>query len=218
MFRNDVVENHVQTSAEVHEEGGEGSPGVVAVLIPSQHQESKADVEGHEADQHLHHQRDDDPDRLLLDLWLQLRGLTVKETMDNDQVAPDHDEQRNQEKKYQSGEVQRVNSFQVNDVRNLEAGRGGGGGCVWVFIEQQEGDGGGQGHYPDAHTRHHGLARVFKFLGIFRLYDGHVSISTNKGKKPQSNTWVKHCESSKNLAKVLSKRPFTFCVIKHPKG
>ena len=45
MFRNDVVENHVQTSAEVHEEGGEGSPGVVAVLIPSQHQESKANVE-----------------------------------------------------------------------------------------------------------------------------------------------------------------------------
>lgn len=119
MFGNDVVENHIQTGAEVHEEGGEGSPGAVAVLFPVQHQEGEARVEGQEADQHLHQERDDDPYGLLLDLGLQLRCLAVQETVNDDQVAPNHDEHRDQEEEHQSSEVQHVDGFEVDDVREL---------------------------------------------------------------------------------------------------
>lgn len=119
MFGNNVVENHVQTRTEVHEEGGEGSPGAVAVLFPIQHQESKAHMEGQEADEHLHQERDDDPDGLLFDLGFQLRCLAMEETVNDDQVAPNHDEHRDQEEEYQSSEVQHIDGFEVNDVRDL---------------------------------------------------------------------------------------------------
>lgn len=111
MFGNNVVENHIQTGAEVHEEGGESSPGFVTVFFPVQHQESKTDVEGHEANEHLQQECDDDPYGLLLDLGFQLRCPTMEETVNNNHIAPNHDEQRDQKEKYQSSEVQHIDCF-----------------------------------------------------------------------------------------------------------
>lgn len=131
LFRNDIIKYNIQAGTEIHEEGGEGCPGIVSCVFVLQHHEGEANVEGHKADEYLSNQSNYDSYGSLLGLRLQFGSLATDEIVNNDEIAPHHNNQGNQKEEYQSGKVQHIYFPQVDDIEHFQAG-GRIRGFVWI--------------------------------------------------------------------------------------
>ncbi len=160
LLRHNVEEYDVQHCARVHQEGGEGPPGVVTPLTAGQQHGNETDVERHKAHQHLNDQCDDDPDGLLLDFGLQFGRAAVDEVVHDDNVTSHHDAHRHQEEEDDTCEVDGIVTAQVDYVVHLDAG---GIVCVAVrvFLQENKRSCAAQGHDPDSRTGQQGFTDTF---------------------------------------------------------
>lgn len=121
LLRHNVEEYDVQHCTRIHQEGGEGPPGVETLPTAGQQHGNKADVERHKAHKHLYDQCDDDPDGLLLDFGLQFGRAAMDEVFYDYNVTAHHDAHRHQEEEDDSCEVDGIVTAQVDDVVHLDA-------------------------------------------------------------------------------------------------
>ncbi|KAG9349562.1 hypothetical protein JZ751_028010 [Albula glossodonta] len=216
LLGHNVVEYDIQHRAEVHQEGGESSPGAVLMAAVLQEQHHKADVEGHKAHQYLHDEGDDDPHRLLLDLRLELGGAPVDQVVHDDSVAAHHDADGHQEEADEPDEVDRVVLPQMDNVAGLGAG-GEVGGAVGVVVGEEEGGCTAQGHDPHTDAGHNGFAHVLELLAVAGLHYGHIAVSADQGEEPQGHTGVKDGQGSTDPTEYVAKGPLIQPIVNHAK-
>lgn len=137
LLGDDVVQDHVQDCAEVHQESGEDGPRAVSAIFVSPNQaEHQDNVEWHETHQNLGDQCEDDADGLLLHFGFEFRGATVDQIVHNNDIAACHQEYGNQEKEDEAHKVDAIVVPHVYDVLHLDAG-GKVGGIIRVFIKEE---------------------------------------------------------------------------------
>lgn len=174
-------------------------------------------MKGHKTHQDLYNERDDNPDGLLLHLRFEFRGAAVDQIINNHNIATDHYAYGNKEVEEEPYEVDGVVVAHVDDVLHLDAG-GEVGDEIGVIGRGEQGQGAAQCHKPHAQTRHHGLGDVPQLLDVLWLDNGHVAISTDQSKQPQSHAGVENGEGRTDPAEELTKGPVVLVVVNHPKG
>lgn len=171
-------------------------------------------MERHKTHQHLDNQCDDNPDGLLLHFRFEFRGAAMDQIIHNDNIAANHYKYGNQEEEDESHKVDWVVMAHVDDVLHLDAG-GEVGNLIGVMLREEQGYSAAQSHYPHPQTRHHGLWDIPQLFTVLWLDDGHVAVSTDQSKQPQSDAGVEDGESCTDSAENISEGPIVLVVVNH---
>lgn len=168
----------------------------------------------HKTHQHLDNERDDNPDGLLLYFRFEFRGAAMNQIVHNDDIAADHYANGDEEEKDKSHKVDGVVMAHVDDVLHLDAG-GEVRSPVRVLLGEEQWYRTTHGHDPDPNTAHHSLRDVSQLLAVLWLDNGHVTVSANQGKQPQSHARVENGEGCHDSTEKISKRPVVLVVVYH---
>lgn len=174
-------------------------------------------MERHKTNQHLDNQCDDNPDGLLLNFRFEFRGAAVDQIIHNDNIAANHYTYGNQEEENEPHKVDGVVMAHVDDVLHLDAG-GEVGDAIGIILREEQGHGAAHGHEPNPKTCHHGLWDIPQLLAVLWLNDGHVAVSADQSKQPQSHAGVEDGESCTDSAENVSKGPIVLVVVNHSEG